>query len=315
MENKIFDLLEAAAVKRESLKSCTNAMRLCNGYGDGLDGLILDQYNRHFVMQIFDKRWMQEKKVLMAFLKKHFDAQYLIIKDRSESLASHPDAFKTTVWIDHESPQTVVEENGLKFSVDLDDTLNSGLFLDMRYNRKVVSELSAGRKVLNCFAYTCSFGVYCRAAKAASVVNVDVSKKSLRRGQTNYGLNQLFPEKNEFIYSDAVKYLDRAVEKNNKFDLIILDPPSFARHEGKSFSVKKDLINVIDLSLLALNPEGILFVATNFSGFVHEDLEDMLAEVEPKSGIKSVRRMGQDIDFAGSGYMPESYLAALLVQL
>ena len=315
MDDKTIGLLEAAVEKRQPLKNYANALRLVNGFGDGLDGLVMEQYGRHFVIQIFDKRWLREKEALAGFVKNRCDGQYLIIKDRTESVSSHPDAIKASVWIEYAASQTIVQENGLRFGVDLNDTLNSGLFLDMRHNRKVVARLANGRKVLNCFAYTCSFGVYCRSAGALSVVNVDISRKSLCRGRSNYELNQLVPSYNEFIRADAAQYFKRAVKKDNRFDLIILDPPSFARHEGKTFSVKKDLGRLIDSAMKVLNPGGFLFVATNFSGMSHEHLEDMISAAAPERRIKRVQHLGQDEDFVGSGLLPESYLAAVLVEV
>ena len=311
----VYCFLEAALQKRQSVKRYTNALRLVNGLGDGLKGLVLEQYDRYFVAQIFCERWLREKEALSDFVKTHCDGQYLIIKDRTESSSSHPEAFKTSVWIEGDVSRTIVQEHGLKFGVDLNDTLNSGLFLDMRRNRKVVASLARGAKVLNCFAYTCSFGVYCRAAGALSVVNVDISPKSLSRGRTNYELNQLVPSQNEFIRADAVQYLKRAVKKDNRFDLIILDPPSFARHEGKTFSVKKDFAGLIASAIKILNPGGFLLVSTNFSDLSHDHLEDMVRAAAVERGIKRIQRLNQDEDFVGSGLMPESYLAALLVKM
>ena len=315
MDNKTIGLLEAAVRKRQSMKRYTNALRLVNGLGDGLKGLILEQYDRHFVAQIFHQRWLTEKEALVGFVKARCNGQYLIIKDRTESSSSYPDAIKMSIWIEGDVAQTIIQENGLKFGVDLNDTLNSGLFLDMRHNRKVVGLLARGRKVLNCFAYTCSFGVYCRCAGALSVVNVDISPKSLSRGRSNYELNRLIPSDNEFIRADAVQYLKRALVKDNRFDMIILDPPSFARHEGKTFSVKKDLRRLIDAAIKILNPDGFLFVSTNFSGLSHDHLENMVRTAVAGRRIKKVQRLGQDEDFVGSGLMPESCLASLLVEV
>ena len=321
MDHKTIGLLETAIRKREAIKRYTNALRLVNGLGDGLKGLVLEQYDRHFLAQIFHERWLKEKEALSGFVKTRCDAQYLIIKDRSSS--SHPahpgpDAligtFKRSVWIECDISKTIVQEHGLKFEVDLNDTLNSGLFLDMRRNRKVVASLARGGKVLNCFAYTCSFGVHCRSVGASSVVNVDISPKSLSRGRANYELNRLIASRNEFIRADAVQYLKRALVKENFFDMIILDPPSFSRYEGKTFSVKKDLARLIDSAIKILNPDGVLFVSTNFSGLSHTHLEDMVRAAVLKRRIKKVQRLGQDEDFVGSGLMPESYLAALLVK-
>ncbi|MCX5657724.1 MAG: hypothetical protein NTZ48_05825, partial [Candidatus Omnitrophica bacterium] len=100
MPERIIKLLESSIARRGPLKNITNAVRLVNSRGDGLEGLVLEQYNRHFVAHIFDKRWLKEKDLLTNFLKGHLDAQYLIIKDRTESASSAPEGFKTQVWIE-----------------------------------------------------------------------------------------------------------------------------------------------------------------------------------------------------------------------
>lgn len=308
-------LLEEALKKRERLRVVTDALRLVNGFGDGMDGLVLEQYGRHCVAQIFDVRWLAHQGTITRFVKERCHAEYLIVKERMASASSDPSAMKMNVWIDGGSSKAEVTENGLRFEVDLNDTLNSGLFLDMRANRHILSGLAQGRKVLNGFSYTCSFGVYCRARGASAVVNVDVSKKILERGRRNYALNGLVAEKNEFIRADAVEYLERALKKDNRFDMIILDPPSFARYEGKAFSVKKDLPRLIGMAVSVLNPKGFLFVATNFSAMEHAHIEDMIIDSCGKRKIERLERFGQDEDFVGSGLMPESYLAAVLAEV
>lgn len=308
-------LLEAALKKRENLRGVTNALRLVNGFGDGMDGLVLEQYGRHCVAQVFDVRWLEHGETILRFVQEHCRAEYFIVKERIESYSSDPAEIKMNVWLDSGSSRTVVEENGLRFSVDMNDTLNSGLFLDMRANRHMLAGLAKGRKILNGFSYTCSFGVHCRAQGASAVVNVDVSKKILERGRQNYELNAIVPEKNEFIRADAVEYLERALKKDNRFDMIILDPPSFARHEGKAFSVKKDLVRLVDMAVSVLNPSGILFIATNFSGMEHEEIEHMIMDACGKRLVKRLERFGQDEDFVGSGLMQESYLAAVLAEI
>lgn len=301
--------------RRRPVRRHTNALRLVNGLGDGLKGLVLEQYDRHLVAQIFHERWLEEREGLADFVKTRCSGRYFVVKDRTEGSSSRPGAFKTDVWIEHPTSKTIVEEYGLTFGVDLNDTLNSGLFLDMRRNRVIVAALAAGRKVLNCFSYTCSFGVHCRNAGAVQVVNVDVSPRSLARGRANYELNRLTAAENEFIRGDAVQYLKRALVKANHFDLVILDPPSFARHDGKTFTVKKDLGRLIDSAVKVLNPDGALFVSTNFSGLSHGHLEEMTRAAAVRRRIKKIQRLGQDADFPGSGRMAESYLAALLVNL
>lgn len=315
MDTKTVDLLEAAIGKRCGLEHCTNALRLVNGLADGLSALTLERYKDHFVVQVFDKRWLKEKEDLTKFIKERCGARYLIVKDRSESSSAKPQDIKNSVWIEYSTSGTVVQENGISFSVDLNDGLNSGLFLDMRSNRKLLADMALKRKVLNCFAYTCSFGLYCRLGGAAGVVNVDISRKSLERGRINYELNQIVPTQNEFIRTDAVSYLDRAVKKDNRFDMIILDPPSFARHENKTFSVKKDLPPLISTALKVLNPNGIIFVSSNFSELSSVNLEGMVRDGAQERRINKVLHLGQDDDFVGNGLMQESYLAAVLVEM
>lgn len=311
----VIALLKKAFLKRQPLEGVTNALRLVNSFGDGMEGLVLERYDRHFVAQIFDESWHQHGQTIVDLLKARWHAAYVIVKDRTSSGGAQPEAFRSVIWEDSGSSQTMVEENRLKFGVDLNDTLNSGLFLDMRRNRSTVAALAAGRKVLNCFSYTCSFGVYCRARGASSVVNVDVSRKSLERGRKNYELNNLPFVRNEFIRADAVEYLERAVKKDNRFDMIILDPPSFARYEGKAFSVKKDMPLLVKSAMRVLNPGGILLAATNYSLMSHDDIVDMIHDAAGTREIARTDRSGQDDDFVGSGLMPESYLATVLAEV
>jgi 23S rRNA G2069 N7-methylase RlmK/C1962 C5-methylase RlmI len=309
--------IEKAVKKRESLKGITNAVRLVNGVGDGLSGLVLEQYNQHFVAQVFDQEWLsgEMKELLTDLVRTRLGGKYFIVKDRTASAAATPEAFRTEVWIGEAESQATILENNLRFAVDLNDTLNTGLFLDMRWNRLLVGEKAAGRKVLNCFAYTCSFGVHCRAGQAAQVVNVDISPKALARGRVNYELNRIAPGSEEFVRADAVEYLERAAKLNNRFGLIILDPPSFARFEGRTFSVKKDLQRLVELAAQVLEPGGLMFVATNLSDLTYDDILDMATVIGKKQRVKKVERLGQDVDFPGSGLMPESYLVAGLFEL
>jgi len=308
-------LLQAALRKRLPLRKVTNALRLVNGRGDGLPGLVLEQYDRHFAAQVFDAAWLGRAEMLTDLIKSNFKPEYFILKDRSHSSAAVPDAIRTQVLIDDAGPGTIVEEYGLKFAVDLDDGLNTGLFLDMRANRHRIGKMAKAKRVLNCFAYTCSFGVHAAANGARAVVNVDISKKTLERGLENYKLNGLSPPGTEFIRADAAAYLKRAAKKQNRFDLIIVDPPSFARGGGGVFQIKKDLPRVLADAVLALEPGGAVFIATNFNGLDHAALERMVKHAAAGRGIKNMERAGQDLDFPGTNTFKESYLAAITARI
>ncbi len=289
-------------------------MRLVNSQGDGLEGLTIDRFNKHFVAHILDARWHPHQKTISNALREHFEVVYLVFKDRTVFGTRSASRIAVDVLISQGNSQTIVEENGLRFHVDLNDHLNQGLFLDMRKNRKLMAYYAPGRAVLNCFAYTCSFGVYCRKFGASSVTNVDISAKFLQKGKENYRLNHLHEGWSEFVRDDAVHYLELAVKRNNLFDIIILDPPSFSRFEGTVFSVKKDMPLLIEKALRALTREGMLFVSTNLSSISRPQLEEWAYIAAKKIGRKiiEVNRLGQDIEFRGSGLMKESFLSAVL---
>jgi len=313
MDKKTIDLIGAAISRRKPLKTITNALRLVNGLGDALPGLVLEQYADHCVIHLFDKRWIAHKEALAEFVETRLGASYLIVKERLAPQALKSEQINARVYIDQAPSRTVVQENALHFGVDLNDGLNSGLFLDMRRNRKIVAGLTKGARVLNCFAYTCSFGVYARASGASGVINVDISRKCLKRGRENYELNQLECAEDEFVRADALTYMKLALKKGNRFGCVILDPPSFARHGVKVFSVKKDFPVLIDAAMKIMESGGVLLAATNFSGFSHQVLKEMVV-AGGREKVKSIKQLGQDTDFRGSGRMPESYLAALLVR-
>jgi 23S rRNA (cytosine1962-C5)-methyltransferase len=300
-------LLDKAIRYRRNLTLGSDAMRLVNGQGDGLDGLLIDRYNKHLHVQILSGHWQQQLDEICSLLTAAMPVEYLIVKSRRGLEA------KEEVIIGS-NPRTVVEEQGIKFEVNLNDGLNCGLFLDMRANRRVVGQASVGKKVFNGFSYTCSFGVHARLGGAREVINTDISRKVLERGRENYQLNALSVAPGEFIKANSVSFLQRAFKKGNTFDMIILDPPSFARHEGGVFQAKRDFPKLIALAVAVLNPRGHLLVTTNYSGISHADLERVLAKGLNGRRVARIQRAGQDEDFTGSNSFKESYLVGLWVR-
>jgi 23S rRNA (cytosine1962-C5)-methyltransferase len=308
-------LLDKAIRHRRSLTLGSDAVRLVNGLGDGLDGLLIDRYNKHLHIQILSDRWNQQMDEICTLLTREMPVEYLIIKSRR---GQRPNSFDSVelrpmVGMDKDS-RTIVHEHGIKFEVNLNDGLNCGLFLDMRHNRRMVGQASHGKKVFNGFSYTCSFGAHARAGGAREVINTDISRKILERGEDNYRLNALSTAPGEFIKANTVSFLQRAFKKGNTFDVIILDPPSFARHEGGVFQVKRDLPKLIALAVAVLNPGGNVLVTTNYSEISHADLERMLARGLNGRRVARVQRVGQDEDFCGSNSFKESYLVGLWVK-
>lgn len=304
--------IEQAVSRRRSLLASTNALRLINGQGDGLPGMVLDRFDRHFLIQLYNRRPAFDPSLLAEYIQARFSADYIILKNRTLPAAAC--AKQARVLLAKTGSQTEVVENGLRFAVDLHDAVNPGLFLDMRANRARIAGQVKNRKVLNAFAYTCSFGAYACHAGAREVVNLDISRKCLDWGKRNYALNGLPVKEEEFIAVDCAAYLRGAAKWKNTFDVIILDPPSFSRHAGRTFTVKTHLPGLIAAGLQVLNPGGTFFVSTNHSEISAQQLQRWARQAAKSAGRepKRIETLGQDLDFPGSGAMKESHLAAIL---
>ncbi len=168
-----------------------------------------------------------------------------------------------------ESIKTVVNENGLKFVINLSDYLDAGLFLDHRNTRMMVREMAEGKRVLNLFAYTGSFSVYAAAAGAAHVTTIDLSNTYLSWAKENMELNGLYDEvKHEFVQADVLEWLEKPPYRAS-FDIIVLDPPTFSNSKRMLdvLDVQRDHVPMINHCLRLLGKDGVLFFSTNSRKF------------------------------------------------
>jgi 23S rRNA (cytosine1962-C5)-methyltransferase len=198
--------------------------------------------------------------------------------------------------------QSVVQENHLRFGLDFAASYSAGLFIDQRQNRVALTRLKP-KRLLNLFAYTCAFSV--AAARAgAETLSVDLSRKSLQRGEENFKLNQLETERHRFWAEDVLPTLPRLYRKKELFDVIILDPPTFSRGEkGRSFRAEKDLPALVQECFDLLTPTGHLLVSTNCTKLQSHDLEAMCREA-----LRYTRRQA---DFKREPTPPDLPLAAM----
>ena len=183
--------------------------------------------------------------------------------------------------------ETIALERTLKFAIDFNAGYSVGFFIDQRENRHVLRR-TPSKRLLNCFAYTCSFSV-AAASAGAQTVNVDLSKKSLARGRENFALNSLPTNDHKFIADDVLTVLPRLARKGEKFDLIILDPPTFSRSpRGRIFHVEKDFEDLLTLALDLAERDGRILLSTNCSGLNEKGLEVMA-----RYCLKLTRRAGK----------------------
>src|SRR5881397_72350 len=183
-----------------------------------------------------------------------------------------------------ENLETIATERHLRFGIDFGTGYSPGLFLDQRENRRYVRHLAPAR-MLNCFAYTCSFSVSA-ASVGATTLNVDISKKYLTRGRENFALNSLKTIDHRFIVDDVRTVLPRLARKGEKFDVIILDPPTFSRAPGgKTFQIEYDYENLLVAALQLAERDSHVLLSTNCSA-----LRERALEVMGRYCLKATRR-------------------------
>ncbi len=179
-----------------------------------------------------------------------------------------------------------VVEQGLKYWVNLGKNQNSGLFLDMCEGRRWVREISENKSVLNLFSYTCSLGINAAAGNAETVVNVDMAKAAIKRGQQNLSINNLGSSRVSFIAQDIFKMVKK-INQKGPYDLLIADPPSF---QSRAFDVRRDYTKLLEKFKGALAEEALLMLCLNSPALGEDFLKELVAEVLPAA--KFVERLG-----------------------
>ena len=321
-------LLLSANEKRAPLFDVTDAYRVVNGAADGFPGLTIDRYGERFQIQFFGPELLRRKKEIVDALVSLFNPVCVVVKERLSSAGrSLENAPMDVVIGSREDAVGVVREGNAKFHVDLMDTVNPGLFLDMRHVRLEVEDrfcemLGEGRdsgalRFLNLFSYTCSFSVHARLGGVAVATNADISGKILDKGRENYTLNGLDLRPGEFFRGNAIEYVRWAKKKGLRFDGIVLDPPSFARFKGFNFNVREHLMPLVAECAEILNPHGFFMVSSNYSEFnlsaFARDVLVAVASVHPNA--RTAWKKSQDIDFVGSGSTKDSCLVATMVEV
>ncbi|GHV16599.1 methyltransferase [Fibrobacterales bacterium] len=313
------EIIRDAAAKREHLQSLTDAYRICNGQADGLGGVVIDRYADNYQIQFFTDEFLRFENEIAAAARELFAVKFLIVKYRMGGGVVGANCnspivgagFKPALTAEHNGGHTIITENSLKFSVDLTDTLNPGLFLDMRDARLAFAKLCEGKNVLNLFAYTCSFSVYARKFGALKAVSVDISKKNLNKGRENFLLNGIEPQGGEFFCGSAEEYVDWCIKKEKKFGSVVIDPPSFAKNGKCTWSVAKNFENLLVKVVQILEEGGVLLACTNYSEWNNEILRKKVANAfafnHKQAAILQEGTQGDD--FPGTGMSKESCMS------
>ena len=285
----------AAIEKRRMIdRQKTNALRLVDGPGDGLPDLIIDDFAGRWLIQTLSeaKRSIDRK---LGFLSLYW-----------KPLVKNADASPRHLAGEPISRPFAILESGLAFEIDFQAGVSPGIFLDQRLNREKLRTAAPCKKVLNTFSYTCAFGV-AAAAGGGFTTNIDLSRRYLEWGERNYQLNQISAENHEFLVGDVFDWLRRFCKQGRKFDLVVLDPPTFSRdRKSKVFRVQDDYGRLVELALECLDCDGVLLCCTNFRGVSAREFLRIL-----KTAIHAPYKAWSGLmppDFTGERYLKSVWL-------
>ncbi len=294
--------------------SAGDTYRLVHGEGDFLPGMVIDVYGKTAVMQAHSVGMHMMRndiaRELMAVMGGRIDNIYY----KSETtLPFKAELGQEDGFICGGSADNVAVENGLKFYVDWLKGQKTGFFIDQRDNRSLLEHYSAGRNVLNMFCYTGGFSVYAMRGGAASVHSVDSSAKAIELTEKNVELNFSSHERHAAYCEDAFKYLDKVADKYN---LIILDPPAFAKHRGALHNALKGYTRLNAKALEKIQPGGILFTFSCSQVVTKDNFRNAVftAATVARRKVRILHQLHQPADHPINIYHPEGeYLKGLVL--
>jgi len=306
--------VDRALAARQALidDGAVEAYRVFNGHADGIPGLVIERLGNVLAVQLHEGR-LELDLDLVRQLAGRVNARLgtravykkVFVRDRADIPTAVAEAHSNPVpWIGEPvEPEQTITEHGLRFIIRPYEGFSVGLFLEHRDNRQRIRELAAGRRVLNAFAYTCGFSVAAARGGAVSTDNVDLSKRYLEWGKRNFAANNIARADNRFFHSDIFDFYKRAKRQHRRYDLIILDPPTFSRSRRpkRVFVLAEKLAQVLTDAIDRLDPNGLILLATNDRQISRSWLEEQLAASARTSGCACtiVERPELPVDFSG----------------
>lgn len=296
----------ALRIRRPLQHSNTTAYRLVNGENDGFPGLVIDRYEDTLVLELYTAAWLPHLRPLLEALAEAWRAQRWVLR-LGRNLEQHPDVLyglsdgQILMGPPLEGP-IIFRENGLRFEADPVHGQKTGFFLDQRDNRARVETLSSGRRVLNCFAYTGGFSVYAGRGGAESIVSLDISAPALQAAERNWQLNRDRPgiaaAKHSTLLGDAFELLPELRRRGQTFDMVIIDPPSFAQNQAQVAGAIAAYQRLTRLGLAVLDPLGTLVQSSCSSPVSAETfftaVEAAAAQVNRR--LRDITRTGHALD-------------------
>lgn len=292
-ENEDIDLeffkkkLIVAINKRTRLynDSSTTAFRVFNGEGDGIGGLIIECFNGYYVINWYSKGIYKFRDEIINSLKQLVDFKGIYQKKRFSEDGKYIEQDDFIMGERAEDP-IIVKENGVNFAVYLNDGAMVGVFLDQREVRKAIKDKYAKDKtVINLFSYTGAFSVFAALGGAKTTLSVDLANRSLPKTIEQFTINNIDVESQDIVVEDVFNYFKYAVKKELKFDLVILDPPSFAKSKNFRFSADKDYKDLLKQAIAITEDHGVIVASTNCSSFNMDKFKEFIKDAFKESNL------------------------------
>ena len=274
----------------------TTAFRLFNQEGDGFGGLTVDLYGDYAVFSWYNSYVYQIRKVISEAFRQVFPE----VLGTYEKIRFKGLDYESAHVYGQEAPDFfTVLENGVLYQVFMNDGLMTGIFLDQHEVRgSLVDGLAMGKSLLNMFSYTAAFSVAAAMGGASQTTSVDLAKRSRELSQAHFQANGISTDDHRFIVMDVFEYFKYAKRKALTYDVIVLDPPSFARNKKQTFSVVKDYHKLISQSLEILNPGGIIIASTNAANVSRQKFTEQIDKGFAGRSYQILNKYGLPADFA-----------------
>ncbi|PYZ91643.1 RlmI/RlmK family 23S rRNA methyltransferase [Salipaludibacillus keqinensis] len=302
LDQRLFDqkMIEALGKRKAFFEDPnTTAFRVFNGEGDGIGGITIDFFAGFYLINWYSEGIYQFKNEVVEALTNHTDYQGIYEKKRFATDGKYVDDDDFVTGERGEFP-LIVQENAVNIAVYLNEGAMVGVFMDQREIRKAIRDrYSMGKTVLNTFSYTGAFSIFAALGGAAKTTSVDLANRSLPKTIEQFSLNELDYQTHDIIVEDVFKFFKRAVKRGNRYDTVILDPPSFARSKKMTFSAAKDYKNLLKEAIAITEEDGVIIASTNHSGVTRKKFRGFVD--------KAFKEMGEQYKICESFSLPEDY--------
>ncbi|WP_102693318.1 class I SAM-dependent rRNA methyltransferase [Rummeliibacillus pycnus] len=297
--------------------SQTTAFRVFNGEGDGIGGLTIDYFDGYYLVSWYSEGIYTFKEYIYNALNELVDFKAVYEKKRFDTKGQYIEQDDFVMGTAGDFP-IIVKENGMNFAINLNDGAMTGIFLDQRDVRRAIRDHYAnGTNMLNTFSYTGAFSVAAALGGATKTTSVDLAKRSLAKTIEQFSVNGIDYEAQDIKVMDVFHYFKYAIRHELKFDLVVLDPPSFARTKKMTFSTAKDYPKLLADAIAITEKDGIIVASTNNASFGMKKFKTFIDQAfkSTNTKYKIIDQYGLPKDFRANRNFPEfNYLKVVFIK-